>query len=195
MRVLDRRVLPVPVYLVLIMCATKEYTADMHRTRYAAWAASRAIGRGASGISTARVFRAMERVDLEGRLKTTVFSSRAAYDKWHVGMVERIQKAAVSEGMQLTFGLASKVLAIHIKTLHIIVGKRKDLLRFAHPPVDRIVLKKGLPKDLRNNLTLLGWTHFSREDYRRVFKALEEHVLDSNQPRWKIEACWMNEFL
>lgn len=177
------------------MCATKEYTADLHRARYAAWTASRAIGRGVPGVKSAGVFRAMQRVELEDRLKDMVFSSRSTYDKWHIAMVERIQKAGASEGMQLTFGLGAKALAIHIKTLHIIPSKRQDLLRFAHPPLDRIVLKNGLPKTLRNDPHLLGWTKFDRKAYSRAYNAVEENVLTADEPRWKIEACWMSEMV
>ncbi len=174
------------------MCSTEGYTAEQHRARFAAWTASRAIGRGVADVKTERVFRAMERVDLEARLKTTTFSSRKAYDKWHVTMVERIQKAAASEEMPLTFGLGAKALAIHIKTLHIIPGKRIDLLRFAHAPLDRIVLKNGLPKQLRHDHALLGWTKFDRRAYSRAYSAVEENVLGSDEPRWKIEACWIH---
>ncbi len=166
------------------------YSFSEHREYYAAWAATRSVGILFKDVQKFKVYRSLLLSQVENSLLENQFNSRKEFDVWHRSMVERIVKIARKEGIEFSFGRAAKVLAIHIKTLHIIPGKRTDLVKFAHPPIDRTVLTTGLPSECRRDKTNLSFTKFSREQYSKVFKCLESNLLRPTDPRWKIEVRW-----
>jgi hypothetical protein len=166
----------------------------LHRARFAAWTCARAISRGAEGVTVERVFRTMQVAKVDGTLANKVFTSRKEFDALHPVVVKRIAKAALKHGMKLSFGQAAKLLGIHIKTLYIMEGKRKDLLAYAHPPIDRNLLKKALPRGCRSNQSLLAWTQFGINEYRMSFELLENGIT-IEMPRWKIEAYWLSDLV
>ena len=170
------------------MTKPETYGMQEHRLRYAAWTCSRAIARGTVGAKMGNVYRTIVAADLETALATH-FASHTEFDKWHPRMVQAVIKAAKKNGMALTFGQGAKLLAIYIKTLYIIPGQRKDLLQYAHPPVDRILLKNALTKGERSNPENLAWTHFDKKRYYDAFKKVESKCKKGE--RWTIEKCWV----
>jgi len=165
-----------------------------HRLRYAAWTCASAIARGTDGAKTRNVFYTLRQAGIETELEKKRFTSHAEYDAWHPGMVKRVIKAATKNGIALTYGQGAKLLAIYIKTLHIVPGIRKDLLTHAHPPIDRILLKNRLPKGQRSNPMALAWTKFDQPRYQKTFAQLEQSS-ENGKPRWMIEASWHPELM
>lgn len=134
------------------------------------------------------VYRTIVAADLETALATH-FASHTEFDEWHPRMVQAVIKAAKKNGMALTFGQGAKLLAIYIKTLYIIPGQRKDLLQYAHPPVDRILLKNALPLADRSKPEDLAWTRFDEKRYKKAFQKLEQACSRKGE-RWRIEEYW-----
>jgi hypothetical protein len=169
------------------MAKPEAYDMREHRLRYVAWTCARAIARGTVGAKVGNVYRTIISAELESALKKR-FTSHRDYDKWHPKTVEAVIQAAKKNGMALTFGQGAKLLAIYIKTLYIIPGQRKDLLKHAHPPVDRILLMNALPKRERSNPGYLAWTHFDKKRYNDAFKKVEFKCCIGE--RWTIEKFW-----
>ncbi|MEX1132327.1 MAG: hypothetical protein WEC15_03810 [Flavobacteriales bacterium] len=165
------------------------YSMNEHRLRFAAWTCARAIARGTDGAKTKNVHRTIIAAGIEKELEKKSFTSNTDYDKWHAKMVQRMLKAASQNGMALSFGQGAKLLAIYIKTLYIISGQRKDLLKYAHPPIDRFLLKNALPKGEKSKLHNLAWTQFDQDRYTTVFAMVETHC-GNGKERWMIEQCW-----
>lgn len=172
------------------MNKTRAFDMHEHRLRYAAWTSTRAISRGTDGGNVGNVYRTIAAAGLEKALIQT-FASNTEYDTWHPKTVQAVIKAAKKNGMVLTFGQGAKLLAIYIKTLYIIPGLRKDLLKHAHPPVDRILLQHCLPRPHNRDSNWVSWSKFDRKRYRRSFNCIELMSLKTGEPRWKLEQCWI----
>ncbi len=158
-----------------------DYDIDEHRHRYACWTAARAVQRGYS-VKTPQMIEAIENSGLQkavSNLHTGAISAEE-FDKFHREVANKL-KAKLSVHTDTTYGRVAKIIAIYIKTAHIMAYPDSALSRVAHPPIDRILLKHLHVKDVK-------WTDLKEEDYFRLINTFRNQT--NGRPFWKLEYAW-----
>ena len=89
---------------------------------------------------------------------------------------------------------AAKIIAIYIKTYHILGNPTSSLSEFAHPPVDRILLAalfKNNKELSKLNVADTAWTNLTEKDYFEVIDELR--IIQQEQELkyfWMLESSW-----
>lgn len=110
------------------------------------------------------------------------------YDNFHNQMATDLMCCLPSA----TYGRAAKIIAIYIKTVYVIRFPDSNISRFAHPPIDRILLT-AIAAHKFEGLRFLdkGWTQFDENDYKSVISNLRNlKKQKSLQAFWEIECFW-----
>ncbi len=170
------------------------YDLDVHRHRFAVWAAARAMQRGLAGGKLANLASATEDTSRERRQCLRV-DSQAAFDKAHRAWSEAFLEAMRQHAPTMSYGHAAKFVNIYLKTVVVCGGGGPPgLAAIIHPPIDEMLLK-ALARDQafdENHRSLWRdsrWTTFSYEDYIEVIASLRAEGLD--QPGfWMVERYW-----
>ncbi len=161
-----------------------DYTIVNHRHRYACWTAARAVQRGYS-VKTPEIIGAIENTNLNEKVsalhRTTI--TAVEFDDFHKEAANKLilglQKHAIT-----SYGRAAKIIAIYIKTVHIIASPDSALSQVAHPPIDEILLKN---LGLKNR----KWTKLEETHYFELIQEFRAKLGD--QPFWKLEYAWSSD--
>jgi hypothetical protein len=175
---------------------SRRYEIELHKHRYAAWAASR----GASVIGC--------RFSVEcGRslLEACGFTARLcrpdqlprpgmidpAHRKWRETMI----RSALSNDRVFTHGVAAKLINLYLKCRFVCGGhhghERVDCL---HPPIDGVLLKRLTNLDFGGHgkawrhAAMKRWSKFDSDDYEQVIGLARESLRGA--PLWMIEEHW-----
>lgn len=111
---------------------------------YALWASCRSVQRGWKGATFGNLVPSLqEALDIDTLFNDKIQWTRASYDIFlkvnGSRLLEEFQNAGLDEG---SFGRATKLIAIYVKTSRIMVlNGQGTLCQHAHFPVDRILRK------------------------------------------------------
>lgn len=169
------------------------YTIQEHIHNYSIWTAARASQRGLKNFKIKTLKTILEKIDfkvkVEKYLKTDI--NNINFEVFHKKIANEIIKSGSNLNIKITYGRASKVISIYLKTAIIIPnngkGKASGLI---HAPIDSILLK-ALSKEYKiPSWKKLTWTKFSENEYWDLIKDLEKNNLPIN---WKLEQFWNPE--
>ena len=172
------------------------YTIETHKHNFAVWTAARAVQRNFTNTNTIAL--AIETAQLHTEVQRLEHKEVSVidFDKWHSEMSNKILKSLTlkPEDKREQYGRAAKIIAIYIKTYHILGNPTSSLSEFAHPPVDRILLAALFKKNkklTKLNVADTAWTNLTEKDYFEVIDALRiiqhKHEL---KYFWMIESAW-----
>ncbi len=163
---------------------------------YATWCSARAVQRGF--VNSIKIKSAIEYAGLQNfeqeLLETNL--SFDVYKIWHRNKAAKILKGFLNENVSLedaTFGRAAKIIAIYIKTAHILGNPESTISRFAFPPIDRILLFNIIIKYGKNifDVKPLNWTNFNEGNYDSIITSLKDICKNENlEFFWMIEKYW-----
>jgi hypothetical protein len=163
------------------------YSFSTHLHNFAVWTAARAAQRGfttSANIAKAIVASGLREdcVDEKIDWNEPVFDSY--HQKWAARIIENIRQAT---GINCTYGRASKIIAIYIKTAVVLTNRGEGALAaFAHPPIDRILLKNLKMKHWVKAVP--NWTDLEQNEYFLLIEHLRSFEIT---PFWKLEEFWM----
>lgn len=176
--------------------ATTPYGIEQHCHRFAAWAASRA-----ASVKGCRFTVADGRTILEACGFGADFSqpeqlpAATATDKTHRQWRGKAIKAAKRLGLEVTHGVAAKLINCYLKCRFVCGGcHAHDRVANLHPPVDDILLKSlaacdfgGCANDWRT-IRRTRWSKLDSEGYERMIAAIRKCL--NGKPLWAIEEHW-----
>lgn len=155
-----------------------------HLHNYGMWTAARAVQRGFT--TTKNIAVVVEKSGLRGLLDNKDNWTSATFDEFQRKTAHAIIDGFESLGIRCSYGQASKIIAIYIKTTFVI-REKEPLKRIAHPPVDGILLA-GLHKDFPHlKLGIIKWTRMGEREYWETINKLRTLEADEF---WKIEHYW-----
>lgn len=174
------------------------YNFDEHKHRYAVWTAARAVQR--SFAKTIDIENAIDCTELRQFSESQVAISQDEYDakqkEWcnaiinHFSKLDKQVKQTLEpiEKYKCSYGRASKIIAIYLKTSVILPNKGETVnCLVIHPPVDRILHGNLAVKINFKDLSNLVWTTFKENDYWKIV----EKIRNSNFPfNWLLEEYW-----
>jgi hypothetical protein len=171
-----------------------DYDYTLHAHRFAVWTAARAVNR--NFINTQCVSDAIEKTALPIKFEklagyTTL--DHAAFDAFHReavnALVSYLQKQLGESAQKATYGRASKIVAMYIKTRYVIPNPTCQISKVAHPPIDAILLKNLSIeyKSLKVNNT--KWTQLSESSYFELVDKLRQHI--QFDYFWELEQYWL----
>lgn len=165
----------------------ESYTITDHIYNYAVWIAARAVQRNFT--STKFIKSAIEYAGLKKIIDNNELSTPEQFDNFHRKTANEIIKYLRDKNIKTTYGQASKIIAIYIKTAVIIRNSgSSELARIAHPPIDSILLKKLNEKYKNLELNNYRWTQLTETKYFEIINKLR--TLEFSY-FWEIEKYWM----
>lgn len=171
-----------------------KYTINDHKHNFAIWTSARAVQRNFT--TTKIIGNAINNSNLQEEVitleKSNILSEE--YDLWHYKMAQKlIYNFPMKEGKSLKlYGRAAKIIAIYLKTYHIVGNPTSSIAKVAHPPVDRVLLSNlyNENKDLKIlNIKETAWTNINSDQYFEIIMALRNIQSKNN-----FEYFWMMEY-
>ncbi|WSH64918.1 hypothetical protein U8Q05_25870 [Rhizobium ruizarguesonis] len=168
-----------------------DYSIDVHAHRFAIWSANRAAGRGIAGLNFALSNQILRRFDIEECLGPDSLPNPGEIDREHQTWCEDAIKLAASQGVEISHGVAAKLINVYLKSRFVCGGYHfHPKVTALHPPIDFLLLRalaqkkvKGFPvKDAKS------WTQFKFDDYQRVIDLIRAHL--AGESMWMIEKYW-----
>jgi hypothetical protein len=109
-----------------------------------------------------------------------------------MSVVDFLNRAGIPN---VTFGRAAKLIAVYLKSA-VVLGPASGtaLARFAHPPIDGILLtnlaaSKEVHSEHQREWAKIRWTKLNAEQYYELVTQLRQ-VLGPEEPIWKLERFW-----
>jgi hypothetical protein len=174
------------------------YTIEVHRHRFAAWAASRAAA--ASKDCRFKVQRGVEILEacgIDAALASPELLPRPTeIDQVHRQYRKAIIKAALLRGISMSHGVAARLINAYLKIRFVCAGHHEhEQVKCLHPPIDTPLLK-GLERqnvggfaDRWREFHEQGWSKFDADTYQSVIDHIRKS-LPPGEPLWKIEEYW-----
>ena len=167
------------------------YTFADHLHNYAVWTAARAVQRGWKGAKTKNIKTAIESTDLMNLASKQGNTTTSEFDNFHRLTAHRIIDSFDGLGIKASYGRASKIIAIYIKTSITLRNSGQcTISKLAHPPIDNILLTNLNFKFPKLGLKGIKWTQLTEEKYFYIISKLRSLNIDSF---WKIEEFWQPE--
>jgi hypothetical protein len=162
------------------------YTFDEHRYNFAVWTAARAIQRGLNNASSANIAKLFKKMDIVGKLAETSIKNENDFDTFQKKSCKAMINYAIKLNLELSYGRASKLLALFIKTYYILPENGAgNISKFAHPPIDNILLERS--KKDHSIRPIPKWTLMEEEEYYIVINEFRKLKLESF---WMLEKYW-----
>jgi hypothetical protein len=176
--------------------STQAYGIELHKHRFAAWAACRA-----ASVVNCRFGVEQGRTILEGSGFTASLSRPEqlpepqvvdeAHRRWRTSVI----REAKEQGLSFTHGVAAKLVNIYLKG-RFVCGSSHDhpRVRCLHPPIDGVLLQTLAARNVGGyagewkRAAKVRWSKFDSREYERVI-ALVRRV-SGNRPLWMIEEHW-----
>lgn len=164
----------------------KNYTFDQHRYNFAVWTAARAVQRGFKNSKTKNIATLFSEIKLVETLDASKIKSEEDYDNFQRKICKTAIKVAKDLGIDLSYGRASKLVAIFVKTYYILPeGGKGNISKFAHPPIDKILLENS--KGEHSLRPIPKWTLMDEKGYFAVINEFRKLKLPSF---WMLEKYW-----
>lgn len=181
------------------------YDVDIHRKRFAAWAAVTA----ARASKKCRFTRSeglliIERSELSKFVQWADLPSHN-FDDAHRALRAAVCHAAIGvlkiDPKCFTHGVAAKLINVYLKSMFLSGAGLKSAdsqtqskVNALHPPIDRLLLTSLASKDIGGNADFWrqqfskGWSNFSSDDYENTIDKIR---LVTDGALWKIEEHWL----
>ncbi len=165
-----------------------EYNFNEHKHRFAVWTAARAVQRNFAKTKT--IIEAIECANLKQFCELDTAICQEDFDRkqkeWCNLIIKYFNKEGETE--KRSYGRASKIIAIYLKTSYLIPNKGETKnCEVIHPPIDRILLNNLARKQNIKELQNFKWTNFEDHNYEFVMNTIRNKGLIFN---WTLEKYW-----
>ena len=162
------------------------YNFKQHIHNFSVWTSARAVQR--SFTKTAIIKRAIENSDLRFYSESSDDCNQKSFDDFHRKCANQIIDGFGRNNITCSYGRASKIIAIYLKTAVIIKqGDQHTRCSFIHTPIDSILLK-ALDKEFGiNEFKNIRWTTLNEKEYWELIHKLKSKNLSIN---WTLEEFW-----
>jgi hypothetical protein len=164
------------------------YTIQEHMHRFALWISARAAQRGVNSFTIENLNLLFEKINFRTEVTLAIenINNSNGFKTFHINICNKmIEKAS----FELTYGRASKIIAMYLKTICINQNtSNASISELIHPPIDAILLKAiGDDHIDLKMLKKIKWTQLSEAKYWNLIELLEKNNLPVN---WKLESYW-----
>ncbi len=169
------------------------YTIKEHIHQFSIWTAARASQRGLKDFKIKKLKDILENIDFKNQVEKYIKSdvNRINYEIFHKKIANEIIENSTKLKVKMTYGRASKVISIYLKTAIVIPNGGKGVVaNTIHSPIDSILLKALSREYKKPNWKKLTWTKFTETEYWNLINDLEKNKLPIN---WKLEQYWNPE--
>lgn len=158
---------------------------------FATWTSARAVNRGFA--STSRIKEALDSNNFHSeilKLEKRSNITENIFNSWHRKVSVKLYNTLCNNGIKdnVSFGRVSKIIAVYIKTVHILKSPYDSLSRFAHIPIDNILLVKLSEHYSDKYFKKIKWTKLDVNQYYELIDKLKEI-----QKKEKLNYFWMLE--
>ena len=166
-----------------------QYSIRKHIHNYAVWSAARAVQRNFT--TTAKIKTAIEKTTLRLFAEHPDVTTIEEFDEIHHSLADQLITAFEKLSVPCSYGRASKIIAVYLKTSVIIPNKGKSFAcQLIHPPIDAILLRNIYADKKIKQMKNLRWTTFDDHKYKEVVSLLRKEFGECN---WKLEKYWSPE--
>jgi hypothetical protein len=169
------------------------YTIDVHRHRFAAWAAGRAVNVKAFRITVEKARSLIESAELDKLLKSPDnLPSPSDIDEDHANWRKAILHKGTTMNLPVTHGIAAKLINVYLKTAFVCGGHHEhEHVCALHPPVDSLLLSKMSDDkiDGRKDWGKVPWSTLDSSQYQELIGAIRQAA--AGRALWKIEEYWI----
>jgi hypothetical protein len=170
-----------------------DYNFFQHIHNFAIWAAARSVARNFTGTTIIR--EAIEEIGLPNkleRLSNLPSLDASIYDNFHRevcrDMILSLKSKLVSDQLKVTYGKTAKIVAIYIKTRYVLTDPGSALSKYAHPPIDAILLKSLAVKYKELGYENIKWTMLGEDEYFNLIHKLRQNL--KFDYFWEVEDNW-----
>ena len=165
-----------------------------HRHRFSVWAAARATQRGFASVDVLRdalqCSGVVEFLETANAQQTDSERFRELHCDWCRSIVRSLERTHPNA----TFGRAAKLVAVYLKSMVVLARPETSLARFAHPPIDSILLRNisRAPEVRSPQKRIWGkirWTQLDEGGYYTLIAQLRT-VIPDGEPFWTLERYW-----
>lgn len=173
------------------------YTIEVHKHRYAAWAASRAASTKTCRFEVLIGKEIIEEVGLDNLLSSPKeLPSPKNIDAEHRIWREKAINAAQERGLVgFGHGVAAKLINVYLKGTFVCGGhENHPNVEALHPPIDSLILDELYLNDvggLKSDWALarkLRWSKFDSSQYEKVINSIRKAM--PSTALWKVESYW-----
>ena len=169
------------------------YTIEEHIHRYSIWTAARASQRGLKDFKIETLKIILEIIDFKNEVIKffNTNQNKDNFNKFHKETANEIINKGKDLNIKFTYGRASKIISIYLKTAIIIPNRGKgNASDIIHAPIDSILLKALSKEYKKTKWGKLTWTKFSEDEYWELIHDFEMNKLPIN---WELEKFWNPE--
>lgn len=170
-----------------------DYTIDIHRHRFAAWAAGRAASVITCRITVEKSRTLIEAAGLNVLLENPDrLPSPDKIDESHKGWRETICEVGHNNKLQVSHGVAAKLINIYFKSAFVCGGHHDHTRVHAlHPPIDSLLLSDMKRKKFggRTDWDQTPWSKLNSEQYQTLIEDIRRAV--EGRPLWTLEEHWI----
>lgn len=174
------------------------YSIEIHKHRFAAWAAGRAAS--ASSLCRFEVEVAKNIIETVGlniiAQSIDYLPNPEDFDVKHREWREAVIKSAESYQLRFTHGVAAKLINCYLKSVFVCGGSENhEKVKAIHPPIDSLLLNElyrinlGGKKHEWNKAKNAKWSKFNNSEYEEVILAIKG-VIPVGEGLWTIEQYW-----
>jgi hypothetical protein len=172
------------------------YGIELHKHRFAAWAASIAASVKNCRFSVQDGRRILEECGFnENFSQPEQLPEPHAIDEEHRKWRADIVGAAKSRELPFTHGVAAKLVNIYLKSRFVCGGHHThERVQNLHPPIDSVLLQSLAELNVGGNgkewkrAAKTRWSKFGSDDYEQVIDLIRQSL--NGGPLWKIEEHW-----
>ncbi|MBN8569618.1 MAG: hypothetical protein J0M18_08305 [Ignavibacteria bacterium] len=169
----------------------KEY--NEYLQNFAIWTSARAVNRNFT--KTSIIKKALISIDFYNEilnLAKRTNLSETEFDNWHSETNKKLRKelSRYVNTDKVTYGRVSKIIAIYIKTAHVLQNPGDSLSKVAHIPIDRILLNNLSMND--EHFKSLKWTLLNQRNYYNLVDKLRiRQKKEGFKYFWMLEKYWV----
>lgn len=172
------------------------YSIEIHKHRFAAWAAGNAASSRNCRFKVEEAVQIIESIELNKIIQPNQLPNIEQMDIQHKAWCESAIKAADElEIKGFTHGVAAKLINIYLKSIFVCGGFQDDKrVQALHPPIDRVLLSALASNNVNDKKQFWkmrqqqGWSNFDYVSYQSVITQIRDVV--KNEPMWTIEQYW-----
>lgn len=159
---------------------------------FATWTSARAVNRNFAKTSVIK--KALISIDFYNEilnLAKRTNLSETDFDNWHREINKKLRKELCKhvERDKVSFGRVAKIIAIYIKTAHILNAPKDSLSKVAHIPIDSILLRNLSGKD--KHFKYFKWTTLNKVEYYNLIQKLRRRQEEESfEYFWMLEMYW-----
>lgn len=173
------------------------YTINVHRHRFAAWAAANAASVSGCHFSVEQANAVIVAVGLNKLLANPDrLPAPSNIDKAHKKWRRKIVAAAKRRGLNgFTHGVAAKLINVYLKSGFVCGGYHEHYrVKALHPPIDSQILNELYKKNYGNRKKVWGearkkrWSNMDSRLYEKVITNIRQS--EPNKALWEVEKYW-----